>query len=288
MDIDSINSSANPASINGMIYILKTIERYMPIFLLVMSRIFGLTLQAPFFSNKALPPQVRATIIVSLTMMYMLTINPNPDNYVLPSNIFMFTFAMIREVLVGVIFGFCAYITVAAIQAAGEIIDVQMGLSMVTLFNPQTKSQSSATGRLFYQIESMVFIIAQGHLLLLSVFFMSFEILPIGKFMFNHPIALNQFILIAGKLFYISAKMALPLLVVLFIIDFSLGITNKVSPQINVLELMTAMKPTTGMLILLILCSTLVNVIVDYKVDIIKDSYSIIKALAKAVEVSSR
>jgi flagellar biosynthetic protein FliR len=286
MDIESISSGVNP--INGFVYILQTIERYMPIFFLVVSRIFGMTLQTPFFNNKALPAQVRATLIVSLAIMYMLTVKPNPADYIVPTNIFMFTLAMIKEVLVGVIFGFCAYITVAAIQAAGEIIDVQMGLSMVTLFNPQTKSQSSATGRLFYQIESMVFILAQGHLLLLSIFFSSFELLPIGKFAFNHPIALNQFILVAGKLFYIAAKMSLPLLVVLFLIDFSLGITNKVSPQINVLELMTAMKPTTGMLILLILCSTLVNVIGDYKVDIIKDAYSIIKAIAKSVEVSAR
>ncbi|GIW22153.1 MAG: hypothetical protein KatS3mg068_1160 [Candidatus Sericytochromatia bacterium] len=286
MAIENIASSATPASVSGIIYILQTIEKYMPIFILVISRIFGMFLQAPFFNNKALPPQVRATIVVALGMMYMLTVKPNPADYVIPSNIFMFSFAMIRELLVGVIFGFCAYITVAAIQAAGEVIDVQMGLSMVTLFNPQTKSQSSATGRLFYQIESMVFIIAGGHLLLLSVFFSSFEILPILKFSFNHHIALNQFILIAGKLFYITAKLALPLLVVLFIIDFSLGITNKVSPQINVLELMTAMKPTTGMLILLILCSTLVNVIGDYKIDIIKDAYSIIKAIAKSVELA--
>jgi flagellar biosynthesis protein FliR len=213
--------------------------------------------------------------------MYMVAVTPKAP--VMPNSMIMFTVMMIQEILIGVIFGFSASILVSAIQAAGELIDVQMGLSMVMLFNPQTKSQSSAMGRLFYNIQLMVFIMAKAHLFLLAAFFTSFDMIPLGKAHFGNPIVINEFIKIVGKLFYFSIQLALPVLIVLFIIDFSLGITNKVSPQINVLELNFAMKPTTGMLVLLIICTSLVSLIHEYADQMVMDGLTILKALGKAI-----
>lgn len=270
-----------PSGVSAIAYFIAIMEKYGPVFFLVVARIFGLTLQAPFYSGKSLPPQVRATIIVSLSMMYMLIMKPEVKG--IPENMILYTISMIQEILIGVAFGFCASIIVSAIQAAGEIMDVQMGMSMVMLFNPQTKTQSSAMGRLFSQLELTVFIFAHGHLYLLAAFFSTFDMVPINKFNFSNPIVIQEFINIASKLFYVSLQLALPILIVLFIIDFSLGITNKVSPQINVLELNFAMKPTTGMIILLILMSSLVTMMSEYTEAKVKDGISIIKVMGKAV-----
>lgn len=270
--------SNTPDSVESIAYIVKILEKQVPVFFLVFARVFGMTLQAPFFSGKSLPAQVRAALITGIVFMYMIVINPKVDN--IPTNMFFYTFMMVEEVLVGVAFGFCISIVISAIQAAGEIIDVQMGLSMVTLFNPMTKSQSSAMGRLFYQLEITVFILAHGHLFLLSAFFQTFEVLPIGGFNFDNPAVVTQFIMIIGQLFYISLKLAMPVLLTLFIIDFSLGITNKVSPQINVLELNFAMKPTTGMLILLILMTTFIHVLGEHTDMMIKDGIKMIKVMS--------
>lgn len=267
-----------PNAVDDITFIVKFLEREAPVFFLVAARVFGLTLQAPFFSAKSVPAQVRAVFITAFTLMYMII--AKPDIKGIPSDYIMYAFAMIQEALVGILFGFCISIIVSAIQAAGEIIDVQMGMSMVMLFNPQTKSQSSAMGRMFYQIQLTLFIMAHGHLYLLAAFFDTFDTVPIGTFVFNNPGSLNTFILIAGKIFYIAMKVSLPILVVLFVIDFSLGITNKVSPQINVLELNFAMKPTTGMIILLILLSTLVNVISEYTGEMIQDGVKMMKVIS--------
>lgn len=272
-----------PSGISAIAYFTTILEKNAPIFFLIVARIFGLTLQAPFFSAKSLPPQVRATLITSLAMMYMIVIKPEVKG--IPDNMILYTVTMIQEILIGVAFGFCASIIVSAIQAAGEIMDVQMGMSMVMLFNPQTKSQSSAMGRLFYQIELTVFVFAHGHLYLLAAFFNTFEMVPIGKFNFSNPIVIGEYIQIVSKLFYVSLQLSLPILIVLFIVDFSLGITNKVSPQINVLELNFAMKPVTGMVILLILMSSLISMMAEYTSEKINDGVSIIKVMGKAVRI---
>jgi len=138
-------------------------------------------------------------------------------------------------------------------------------------------------GRLFFNIELMVLIMSKAHLLLLAAFFSSFDMIPIGKANFGSPIVINQFIKICGQLFYVSIQLALPVLIVLFIVDFSLGITNKVSPQINVLELNFAMKPTTGMLILLIICTSLVSLISEYTTHMVTDGLTMLKVMGKAV-----
>ncbi len=275
-----------PTGVSAIAYFVTVLEKNAPIFFLVVARIFGLTLQAPFYSAKSLPPQVRATLITCLAMMYMLVVKPNITG--LPVDMFRYTILMVQEILIGVAFGFCASIIVSAIQAAGEIMDVQMGMSMVTLFNPQTKSQSSAMGRLFYQLELTAFIYVHGHLYLLAAFFETFDMVPIAKFNMSNPIVIGEFIRVASKLFYVSLQIAMPILVVLFIVDFSLGITNKVSPQINVLELNFAMKPVTGMVILLILMSSLISLMTDYSKEKIVDGTSFVKVMGKAVRIQDR
>ncbi|MFN8674455.1 MAG: flagellar biosynthetic protein FliR [Candidatus Sericytochromatia bacterium] len=267
----------SPDTIESLAYLIRGLEKYVPTYFLVVSRIFGMMLQAPFFSGKALPTQGRAAFMVGLSMMYMLTIKPYIE---VPNNIFMFTIMFIEEALIGMLFGFAAYIISASIQAAGEIIDVQMGMSMVTLFNPMTKSQSSAMGRLFFQLELTVFIILNAHLFLLAAFFKTFDLVPLGSFYFNSPAILKQFTEIAGQMFSISMQLAMPVLLTLFIIDFSLGITNKVSPQINVLELNFAMKPTTGMLILLIIMSSFITVLDEFSEKMIKDANLLMKTIS--------
>jgi flagellar biosynthesis protein FliR len=128
---------AAPVSIENIAYIVKFIEREAPTFFLVAARIFGLGMQAPFFSAKSMPAQVRATLIVALATMYVIVMRPVvPD---VPQNNFMYSIALIQEIMIGAMFGFCVSIISSAIQAAGEIIDVQMGMSMVMLFNPPNK-----------------------------------------------------------------------------------------------------------------------------------------------------
>jgi len=213
-------------------------------------------------------------------MMYIIVFNPQITN--LPESPILFTILMVKEVLIGALFGFCASIVVFAVQAAGELADVQMGLSMVMLFNPATKSQTSAMGRLYYQMMLFLFIAVDAHLFLLLAFFNSFDAVPLGAFSFASPIVLNEFLLIVSKIFYVAVQIALPILVVLFIVDFSLGITNRVSPQINVLELNFAMKPTTGFIVIIIILSTVVSVMVEYSGVAVQDGKRIIRAVQKA------
>lgn len=231
------------------------------VFMLVLARTAGMMAQTPFFSSRQIPGQARALMAIGLSMMAAPFLKPPAR---IPEEVIEWLLLIGLEFLIGLLFGYLANVVMAAIQAAGEIADVQMGLSMVMLLNPQTRTQSTAMGRFFFQLAIMAMVIVGGHLILLQGFFASFELVPFGGFHFASKAAFDHLLLVSAQILVISLQLSLPILVIIFIIDFGLGVMNRVSPQINVLELNFAMKPTTGGLSLLITLPALMTVLFFY------------------------
>jgi type III secretory pathway component EscT len=97
----------------------------------------------------------------------------------------------------------------------------------------------------------MIFISSGAHLLLLGAFYRSFDIIPLA--MSRGPDAALPMTLVAitAKVFTVGVQLAMPIIVVIFVVDFGLGIMNRVSPQINVLEMNNMIKPLTGAFIVM-------------------------------------
>lgn len=259
--------------------IILTLAQYVPIFMLVVSRTMALALSAPYVGTQGVPGMVRIGICLSLSFFYLLG-NPNLPATI-PEHFLPYTLMLIQEFMVGVLFGFCANIVLYAIQAGGEIIDVQIGLSMVQQFNPQTKARTTVVGKMFYQLALIMLITTYAHLFMLQAYFKTFEILPIGTFDFGSNYAIIELVRISSQVFDVSAQIALPIIIVVFVVDFGLGMMNRVAPQINILELNFAMKPTTGALLITIIFSTLLSVMADYSYHMSLDAQNEITAVAE-------
>lgn len=259
--------------------IVLTLAQYVPIFMLVVARTAALTLQAPYIGTQTVPGMVRVAVALSLSFFYLLG-NPNLPVEI-PEGFLPYMLLMIQEVLTGVLFGFAASIILAAIQAGGEIIDVQIGLSMVSLFNPQTKARTTVMGKLFYQLALIVMISSYAHLFMLKAYFRTFEIMPIGTFSFGSNMALAEIIQITSQVYTVGVQMALPIIIVVFVVDFGLGMMNRVAPQINILELNFAMKPTTGALLISVIMATLLSVMHEYSYRMAVDAQRAITAAAE-------
>ena len=262
----------------SLVDFIKQIEHVVPVFVLVLARTIPLaTVPAPIYGMRNIPTSIRMSFAIFFSFFYILMYNPSVK---IPAETIAFILMILQELVTGFLFAFAASIIVSAIQSAGEIVDIQAGLSMIMLMNPQTHTQSSALGRLYYQIALMVFIIVGGHLYLLNAYFQSFTLLPIGAFYFGGE-ALQQLMRITSNIFWIGTQLSLPVLVVLFIVDFSLAMMNRVSPQVNVLELNFAMKPTTSIIIILILLPTLIPVIGHLAERMVSDSKILMTAASK-------
>lgn len=264
---------------------IPQLAAYVPIYMLVLIRTLALAIQAPYFGTQSVPIMVRVAIGISMSFFFVLS-HPNLQVEI-PDSPFPYILMLVQEFLVGALFGYAANIIIASIQVAGEIIDVQIGLSMVMLLNPQTKSQTTVMGKFFYQIAMMVLMINYAHLFFLKAYFETFEILPIGTFDYTSGLGIGALITISTQIFRFGAQLALPVIVVIFVTDFGLGMMNRVAPQINILELNFALKPTIGALLVVIMFSTFISVMADFSHRMALNSRNAIGSVAQGIEKRS-
>ncbi|KPJ69262.1 hypothetical protein AMJ44_04300 [candidate division WOR-1 bacterium DG_54_3] len=216
------------------------------VFFLIIGRIAGVFIQAPIFNSRSFPffGKTAIAIWVSIVLWFVTPINPS-----LPESLFAFILALIFEVAIGFIIGFIVNIIFIAIQSAGEIIDLQMGLSVATALDPVFGSVISIVGRLAFFFALIIFISADGHHLILSAFHQSFTALPVGKMAnFSSPGLAMQIIELGSALWLTAIKLAAPAVLLIFISDFTFGIVSRVAPQVNVFMLGFQVKPSLGLL----------------------------------------
>jgi flagellar biosynthetic protein FliR len=215
------------------------------VFLLIAGRIVGVFLQAPIFNSRSVPMLTKSAFAVWIAIVLWFVVPINPQ---LPASLPLFFMAMVFEVALGFLIGLVINVIFIAVQAAGEIMDLQMGLSVATALDPVFGSVISVIGRLAFFTALIIFITADGHHLILSGFHQSFTILPAGTVAnFTSPRLAMQMIELGSHLWFTAIKLAAPVILLIFISDFTFGIVSRVAPQVNVFMLGFQVKPSLGL-----------------------------------------
>jgi len=140
---------------------------------------------------------------------------------------------VVQQVGIGLALGFAVRLVFAAVELAGEVIGFQMGLNFAAFFDPSLNSQSSAVARFFGQITALLFVVMNGHLMVLVAVNKSFQAFPVNQ---NFLQALGQMKLynLGSDLFASALWMALPMVGMLMFVNFALGVISRVAPQMNI------------------------------------------------------
>ncbi len=194
-----------------------------------LSRVLGLIATAPLFGNVSVPMQAKIGLGVMLTLILVPLVPTLPAIDPLS---FAGLLILAQQLIVGLGMGFAMRIVFAAVEMAGEIISMTMGLSFATFFDPQSQGQSTAISQFLALLITMAFLSINGHLLMLSVLVDSFFTLPITA----TPLGGNMFHQLvdwAGKIFSAGVQLSLPVIAALLITNIALGILTRASPQLN-------------------------------------------------------
>jgi len=211
----------------------------------ILARIAGVFIQAPLFSSRSFPATAKIAFAVWLSIILWFVTPVSPT---LPDSLFSFVLTASAEVAFGFLIGFVCNLIFIAIQSAGEIIDLQMGLSVASALDPVFGSVISIIGRLTFFTALVVFILFDGHHLLLSAFHQSFSVLPAGKIAnFTSYQLTAQLMDLGGALWMTAIKLAAPAILLIFLSDFTFGIVSRVAPQVNVFMLGFQVKPMLGL-----------------------------------------
>jgi len=193
-------------------------------------RILALFSSAPLLSQRNVPVRVRVALAFLITISAQASLPAMP---VIALDSPVIYAVVVQQVLIGVTLGFSARIVFAAIELAGELVGLQMGLNFAGFFDPATGAEGTAVGRFFSIIVSWLFIIINGHLLLIAAMVQSFNAFPVSAepFAFLHALEPQRW---GSEIFKLGLWIALPMITMLLFVNLVLGVISRVAQQMNV------------------------------------------------------
>jgi flagellar biosynthetic protein FliR len=193
-------------------------------------RILALFTSAPVFSSRAFPVRARIALAFLVALASQATLPPAP---VIGFNDPQAFGVLMQQIGVGLSIGFAVQLVFSAVELAGEVVGFQMGLNFAAFFDPTLNSQSSAVARFFGEMTSLLFVVMNGHLMVLMAVNRSFEAFPLDQ-NFLQALAQMNIYKLGKDLFASGLWIALPMIGVLMFTNFALGIISRIAPQMNI------------------------------------------------------
>jgi flagellar biosynthetic protein FliR len=198
-----------------------------------MTRIGAALLAAPLFSAVAVPVQLRVGIAGAIAVLVCawLPVNPPPAMLSLPGLL-----ALLGEVLVGLALGFVLQLSFAAPVIAAEQIGGAMGMSLAASVDPASGAHSPVLGQYFTVLLTLVFLGLGGHLAWLALVVDSYSALPPGA-AWLAPDRIGAVASFAGEMFHAAIAIALPVTLVLLLVQIFSAVLSRSAPSLNLFAL---------------------------------------------------
>jgi flagellar biosynthesis protein FliR len=223
-------------------------------FLFILARITAFIVVVPGFSHKSFPNTSKVALSIILSWVVYVNI-PQAPVY---QQTLLFMLAVLRETIIGLTMGFIAKMVFSSVEMAGQLVDFQVGYSMGAIYDPATGTTSSYYGKLFSWMSILVFFMLDLHHTLLLTVMESFSVVTAGQLGFG-GFNLSGILYIFSYTFKIAFCIAAPMLIVLLVTDIVMGLLSRTVPEINVFMLGMPLKSLIGMVMFLILVSSLMT-----------------------------
>ncbi len=214
-------------------------------FLMILVRVASFVFISPFFSMKNVPARVRVAMSVFVALLLYQAVTP-AETLVYETEL-EYAILVIKEAIAGLLIGFGANICMSILNFAGSIVDMEIGLSMAQLMDPNSLEMTSLTG-IFYQYVFTMMMIATGmYRYLLGALADTFVLIPIGGIVFQREKMLETIVQFLSDYIIIGFRIVLPVFCVILLLNAILGVLAKVSPQMNMFAIGIQLKILTGL-----------------------------------------
>ncbi len=219
------------------------------VFFLVLIRISGMILFHPILSRKNVPALLQGGLVLAISVVLFYTFS---GQSVVVRGAAEFVYIALKEFAIGWLYGFIFQLYFSVIMIAGEVMDMQMGLSMAKVYDPSSNVQMALSSSYMNIIFYLLFFMSDSHLTTIRMMMLSYEIVPVGVTTFHLEIGYYIAQLFSAIL-TLSVKLALPIIAIEIVSEACVGVLMKAIPQINVFVINIQIKVLVGILVLLIL-----------------------------------
>ncbi len=193
-------------------------------------RALALFTALPVLGTRTVPTRVRIALAAFIAIAAQPTL---PESAPVPLDSPQALLLVVQQLVIGFSLGFAVRLVFAAVEFAGELIGLQMGLNFAGFFDPVSAGAATASSRFFGTTVAWLFIVANGHLLVIAALVQSFSAFPVGPepFAFLREVQPQRW---GAEIFSTGLWIALPLITMLLFVNLVLGAISRVAPQINI------------------------------------------------------
>lgn len=218
-------------------------------FLLIMIRCSGFLIITPILGSRVVPNRLKAGLSFFLAFLVFPLLNIR--GILPPQDLITLGIEVFNQLVIGFTMGFGVYLFFHIFQLAGQFIDMRMGFALANVANPNYEGQAPLVGQFKDMLAILLFLAWNGHHYLIRLLYESFYVLPLrqsvsGDFL---PVIFRM----AGDVFILSFKLALPVLATLFVVDIIFGILARTIPQMHILVIGFPIKILLGIILLMLI-----------------------------------
>ncbi|WP_316369645.1 flagellar biosynthetic protein FliR [Candidatus Thiodiazotropha sp. CDECU1] len=214
--------------------------------LLVATRFSPLFLLTPLFAITRVPARVRVLLVLALSALLVTAVGVEPIDP--PATLSGLMYAMMNELILGMLLAFGLFTAFGAFLFGGRIIDFQMGFGVANLIDPATQSQAPMLGTVLNLMAVMTFFLLDGHHLLIRGLVYSLQKIPPGSTL--QEIDVQAIIAQFGVMFVYGLAVVAPVVAVLLMLDVGMAVAARTMPQVNMFIVGFPLKIFMGLLVL--------------------------------------
>ena len=208
-----------------------TYEEYKAFFLILI-RVSAILVMFPFFSARVIPSIIKAGLALTITIIMFPVINTKLVEF--PGTLLGMAQVILTEAIIGMILGLMVQIFFEGVRIMGQMVGFQTGFAITNVLDPQSGIQVSIFANTAYLCAIILFLLLNGHHILLNAVKDSFDIITVGSSGLNVGM-LKKMTKLSGDMFLIAVKIGAPPIAALLFTNVAFGLITKLMPQMNIM-----------------------------------------------------
>ena len=231
-------------------------------FMLVFARIGAMVMLLPGLGETNIPVRIKLAIALLLTLI-ILPLHRAAYHVDIEASMMPLLVLMVHEIVIGVVLGATARVTLSALQVAGSVIAQQMGLGFVTAVDPTQGQQGLLIGNFLTLLGITLLFATDSHYLVIAALNDSYAIFSPGEMMPSGDVAALATRAFAAA-FKIGMQLAAPFLVFGLVFNIGLGVLARLMPQMQVYFVGVPLSILAGFLIFSLVLVAMMGTFLNY------------------------